>query len=211
MIARDYVPDIDSTLCEVCRKCERICPAAAIAFVKDSKEMIVDQKRCIDCQRCMDACPYNAITMQPRTEDYALSINVAELDQDEIKAICRKIGLMPGEAVCACTFITAQELAGAILKGAKSPEDICAMTGIRRGCGIYCLVNIFKILDAAGIQPQERAKSNLYHHPLSSLDIPEHQLVKIDAEFPQYHLLEDVSMIRKFREIKSDREQNGNV
>jgi ferredoxin/bacterioferritin-associated ferredoxin len=211
MIARDYVPDIDSTLCEVCRKCERICPAAAIAFVKDSKKMIVDQKRCIDCQRCMDACPYNAITMQPRTEDYALSINVAELDQDEIKAICRKIGLMPGEAVCACTFITAQELAGAILKGAKSPEDICAMTGIRRGCGIYCLVNIFKILDAAGIDPKGSSRSNLYHLPLSPLDIPEHQLKKIDAEFPQYHFMEDVSDIRTFRKMKTNAGEDEHV
>jgi hypothetical protein len=75
------------------------------------------------------------------------------------------------------------------------------MTGVRRGCGIYCLVNIFKILDAAGVQPQERAKSHLYHHPLSSLDVPDDQLKKIDAEFPQYRLLEDVSMIRTFRGI----------
>jgi ferredoxin len=204
MITRDYVPGINDASCKVCRKCEEICPAAAITLVKDSKKMAVDQARCIDCQRCMDACPDNAITMLPRTGDFALAVNIAELDQQEIRAICRKIGLNPGEAVCACTFITAQELAGAILKGAESPEDVCAMTGIRRGCGIYCLVNIFKILDAAGIQPQDGARSHLYHHPLSSLDIPDDQLAKIDAEYPQYHLLDDVSMLRRFREIETD-------
>jgi Pyruvate/2-oxoacid:ferredoxin oxidoreductase delta subunit/bacterioferritin-associated ferredoxin len=204
MITRDYVPGINDASCKVCRKCEEICPAAAIALVKDSKKMAVDQGRCIDCQRCMDACPDNAITMLPRTGDFALAVNVAELDQQEIRAICRKIGLNPGEAVCACTFITAQELAGAILQGAKSPEDVCAMTGIRRGCGIYCLVNLFKILDAAGIQPQEGAGSHLYHHPLSSLDIPADRLAKIDAEYPQYHLLDDVSMLRRCREIETD-------
>ena len=206
MISREYAPKIDDTLCKVCRKCENICPAAAIAFQKEHKKMSVDGERCIDCQRCMDACRYNAITMLPRTRDFVLSINVAELDQDKIKVICNKIGLMPGEAVCACTFITAQELAGAILKGAKSPEDISAMTGIRRGCGIYCLANIFKILDAGGVDQKDYNKSNLYHHPLSPLDIPEQQLKKINAEYPQYHLMDDVSDIRTFRGMEANKE-----
>ncbi len=199
MIAREYVPVIGDTDCKICRKCEEICPAAAITLVKEDKRMVVDRKRCIDCQRCMDACPSNAITMLPRTADYALSVDVSELDQEEIMAICRKIGLAPGEAICGCTYITAQEAAGAILKGARSPEDVCAMTGLRRGCGIYCLVNIFRILESAGIRPQEGSKSHLYHLPMSPLDIPDDQLKKIDAEFPQYHLLDDVSMIRRFR------------
>ena len=204
MIVREYVPDIDYALCKVCRKCEEICPAAAIALVKKDKKMSVDARRCIDCQRCMDACPENAITMLPRTGDCALSVDVSELDQDKIREICRKIDLVPGEAICACTFVTAQELAGAILKGAKTPEDVCAMTGVRRGCGIYCLVNMFKILDAAGVKPEERAESHLYHHPLSSLDIPDDRLREIDEEFPQYRLLEDVSMIKKARRVGTD-------
>lgn len=199
MIVREYVPDIDQSACKVCRKCEQICPAGAIALVKESKKMAVDLGRCIDCQRCLDACPNDSITMLPRVQDQALGVDVSQLDHQEIKAICRKIGLAPGEAICACTFITAQELAGAVLQGAKTPEDVCAMTGIRRGCGIYCLVNLFKILEAGGVPEEERARSNLVHHPLNSLDIPEEQLRKLDAQFPQYHLLEDVSMIRKFR------------
>jgi NAD-dependent dihydropyrimidine dehydrogenase PreA subunit/bacterioferritin-associated ferredoxin len=201
MIVREYVPDVDDTACKLCRKCEEICPAAAITLGKDEKRMVVDRKRCIDCQRCMDACPENAITMLPRTGDKALSVDVSELDQEKIRAICREVGLAPGEAICACTFVTAQEMAGAILKGAKTPEDVCAMTGVRRGCGIYCLVNIFKMLDAGGVKPEERTDSHLYHHPLSSLDIPDDQLRKIDEEFPQYRLLEDVSMVKKAREI----------
>lgn len=199
MIVREYVPAIDQVACKACRKCEQICPAGAIALVKESKEMAVDLERCIDCQRCLDACPNDSITMLPRTQDQALGVDSSKLDQQEIKAICRKIGLAPGEAICACTFITAQELAGAVLQGAKTPEDVCAMTGIRRGCGIYCLVNLFKILEAGGVPEEERARSNLVHHPLNSLDIPEEQLRKLDAQFPQYHLLEDVSTIRKFR------------
>jgi ferredoxin/bacterioferritin-associated ferredoxin len=201
MVVREYMADIDMEGCKVCRKCEKICPSGAISFVKKDKIIVIDQERCIDCQRCMDACPHNAITMQPRTSDFALSVNVGELDQHKIKAICRKIGLMPGEAVCACTFITAQEVVGAILKGAKTPEDICAMTGMRQGCGIYCLVNIFKLLDAADIQPVDRGWSYLYHHPLNPLDIPEDQVKKINKEFPQFHLLEDVVMIKRFRGI----------
>ncbi len=206
MIVREYYPCIDNALCGVCRKCEEICPAGAIALVREDKRMAVDVKRCIDCQRCMDACPENAIAMLPRSGDFALSVDVSGLDQEKIADICRKVGLAPGEAVCACTFVTAQELAGAVLMGAKTPEDVCAMTGVRRGCGIYCLVNIFKILDAAGVQPEERARSHLYHHPLSSLDIPDDRLRKIDAEFPQYRLLEDVSMIREARGLENDQE-----
>ncbi|MBN2026195.1 MAG: 4Fe-4S binding protein [Actinobacteria bacterium] len=205
MIVREYYPGIDYSLCKLCRKCEEICPAAAISLLKEDKRMAVDVKRCIDCQRCMDACPENAITMLPRSGDYALSVDVSELDQEKIGEICRKVGLAPGEAVCACTFVTAQELAGAVLMGAKTPEDVCAMTGVRRGCGIYCLVNIFKILDAAGVRPEERAGSHLYHHPLSSLDIPDDRLREIDEEFPQYRLLEDVSMIRETRGLEDDR------
>ncbi len=202
MIAREYYPDVDQALCRVCRKCEEICPAAAIALVRGEKRMAVDVKRCIDCQRCMDACPENAITMLPRTGDHALAVDVSRLDREKIGEICRRAGLAPGEAVCACTFVTAQELAGAVLMGAKTPEDVCAMTGVRRGCGIYCLVNVFKILDAGGVKPEERAGSHLYHHPLSSLDIPEDRLRELDAEFPQYRLLEDVQMIRKARGLE---------
>lgn len=204
MITREYFPDVNHALCKMCRKCEEICPAAAIALAREDKKMAVDVKRCIDCQRCMDACPENAITMLPRPGDYALSVDVSQLDQGKIGEICRRVGLAPGEAVCACTFVTAQELAGAVLMGAKTPEDVCAMTGVRRGCGIYCLVNIFKVLDAAGVRPEERTESHLYHHPLSSLDIPEDVLNKINEEFPQYRLLEDVSMIRKSRGLEDD-------
>lgn len=204
MIVRDYTPSIDYSACRLCRKCEEICPAAAINFLKEEKKMDVDERRCIDCQRCMDACLESAISMVLRTRNRSLAVEISELDQERIASICRKVGLAPGEAVCGCTFVTAREMAGAILKGARTPEDVCAMTGIRRGCGIYCLVNVFKILDGGGIQPEERAKSHLYHHPLSPLDIPRDRLRELDTEFPQYRLLEDVSLIRECRGIQDD-------
>ena len=199
MILREYLPDIDRSLCRKCRKCEEICPAAAIALVREEKRMAVDAGRCIDCQRCMDACPENAITMVPRRAGRVLQVDLSRLDPEEVKRLCRKAGLAPGEAVCACSFITARELAGAVLLGAKTPEDVCAMTGVRRGCGIYCLVNVFKILEAGGIAPEERKKSHLYHLPLDPLDIPEEKLREIEAEFPQFRLREDISLIGKFR------------
>lgn len=199
MILREYLPSIDHSLCRICRKCEDICPAAAISLAREGKKMAVDPGRCIDCQRCMDACPENAITMLPRESDRVLRVDLAGLDPEEIKRLCRRAGLAPGEAVCACSFITARELAAAVLLGARTPEDVCAMTGVRRGCGIYCLVNVFKILEAGGVTPEERIKSRLYHHPLDPLDIPEERLREIDARFPQFRLLEDVSLIRKFR------------
>ncbi len=202
MILREYLPSIDQALCRKCRKCEEICPAAAISLArdkKDEKKMTVNPARCIDCQRCMDACPENAITMLPREADRALRVDLSGLDPEEIKRLCRRAGLAPGEAVCACSFITARELAAAVLLGAKTPEDVCAMTGVRRGCGIYCLVNVFKILEAGGITPEGRRKSRLYHHPLDPLDIPEERLREIDARFPQFRLVEDVALIRKYR------------
>ncbi|WP_287155481.1 4Fe-4S dicluster domain-containing protein [Candidatus Solincola tengchongensis] len=199
MILREYLPSIDHSLCRRCRKCEEICPAAAVSLVQEEKRMAVDPGRCIDCQRCMDACPENAITMLPRKADRVLRIDLSCLDPWEIKRLCRRVGLAPGEAVCACSFITARELAGAVLLGARTPEDVCAMTGVRRGCGIYCLVNVFKILEAGGVTPEERRKSRLYHHPLDPLDIPEERLREIDARFPQFRILDDVSLIRKFR------------
>jgi NAD-dependent dihydropyrimidine dehydrogenase PreA subunit/bacterioferritin-associated ferredoxin len=201
MIVREYVPKIDMGLCKRCRKCEKICPAGSIMYDSSQRSMNMDPDRCIDCQRCMDACASNAISMHPRANEFTLGVDYKEMDQLAIKSLCRKVGLMPDEAVCACTFITAQEVAGAILKGATSPEDICAMTGIRRGCGIYCLVNIFRILEAAEIHPPPMGRSYLFHHPLSPLDLDNHTLEKIHAEFPHFHIKEDVEMMRKCRKL----------
>lgn len=199
MILREYLPRIDHSVCRACRKCEEICPAGAIALAREAGKMAVDAARCIDCQRCMDACSENAITMMPREADRVLQVDLSRLDPEEINRLCRRAGLAPGEAVCACSFITARDLAGAVLLGARTPEDVCAMTGVRRGCGIYCLVNVFKILEASGITPEEREKSRLYHLPLDPLDIPEERLLEIDARFPQFRLGEDVSLIKRFR------------
>ena len=51
----------DSNICpaDCSRPCEKICPAAAIAFEPDSSGVISD--RCYGCGRCLPICPYGLI------------------------------------------------------------------------------------------------------------------------------------------------------
>ncbi len=96
--------------------------------------------------------------------------------------------------LCLCTATRAREGAAAIILGAKTPEDMALMTGIRSGCTVYCAMMSLRLLKGAGIGFVQQPKWRLYDTTQSLWDIPE-DVVKT---YEGYFLEEDKDVFRKF-------------
>ncbi len=185
-----YAANVDRDSCSGCKQCESICPAAAIKVVE--KKAIVDGDRCIDCQRCIDRCQKeNAISRVQRPSEVLRYVDHLDFDQAQIKTLCGKAGLLPDMAICGCTRTTAQEAVASILKGANNPEDICAMTGLRAGCGLYCMTRIFQVLQACGVEVENPPDRRWIKLTLSLADLSEEEVARIDHAYPSCCLGED--------------------
>lgn len=142
---------VDPGKCRGCLICERICPVLSIR-VKD-KKAVVDPEHCLGCGNCEQRCPEAAIRMARREEPRVVRTNMDGLDPEMVANLCRKAMLHPKQIVCYCTATRAEEIAAAVLKGAKSPEEVSATTGVRTGCKVECIQPVLRILHAAGIEP----------------------------------------------------------
>jgi Fe-S-cluster-containing hydrogenase component 2 len=167
-----------------------VCPAGAIRM--EEKKAAVDGDRCIDCRRCIDRCDReNAVDRVPRPEEVIRYVDHSDLDAAAVNLLCRKAGVLPYLPICGCTRTTGQEAVAAVLKGAKTPEDLCAMTGLRAGCGIYCMTRIFQVLDACGIEVEEHPDRRWIKLTLSIGDIPRETVDRIDRAYPSCCVGED--------------------
>jgi len=190
MIRLEFFAQVDERKCTGCKLCEPICPAGAIEI--EEKTATIDIDRCIDCQRCIDRCNMeNAVSRVPRPSEVVRYVDHSDLDPLQIKTLCTKAGLLPDMPICGCMRTTGKETVAAVLKGATTPEDLCAMTGLRAGCGMYCMTRIFQVLEACGISlddPPDRRWINL---TLSIADIPREKVDRIDEAYPQCCVGED--------------------
>ena len=118
---------VDQTRCIGDKICENVCPAEAIRMVE--KKAQVDESKCVACFKCIDVCNEAAIRPVPRVEARILSIDPMEVDQTQLRDLCRRANMDPEEPICLCTLTQAKEVAAAILKGAGSPEEVTRMTG----------------------------------------------------------------------------------
>jgi Fe-S-cluster-containing hydrogenase component 2 len=143
-----YLADLDAAPCTGCKLCDIVCPSGAISMV--ARKAVIHAESCIGCSRCVDRCPENIMWMIERDEPLVVTVSPDEVDVTAVTALLDRAGMGPNVSVCACTLTPASEIAGAIVKGAQNLEQVCAMTGMRSGCGIYCVAPALRLLEAAG-------------------------------------------------------------
>ncbi len=186
-----YISRVDKERCNGDKRCERLCPAGAIRVVEAIA--VVDPGRCVACGKCEDGCRERAVTIIPRSEPLLIQFDPAQVDEERIHEVCRKAHLYPDQFICVCTGTLVKEAVAAILCGARTPEDLTAMTGVRSGCGIYCMAPILRLFKAAGIEIPPSEDHKWYDLPLSLWDVP----AKVAEKNPGYYLEEDKEVLFK--------------
>ena len=155
---------------------------------------------CRGCVNCAERCPASAITIEPRQEPFTVGVDPDQFDLNEITKICNKAKVHPKQIICYCTNTMAGEIAAAILKGAKTPEDISLMTGARTGCTVLCIQSIIKLLEASG-QPVTLQETHQCYGKTFTLWDADSSLKK-RYEPQGYHFDEDIQLIEKIFEHK---------
>jgi Pyruvate/2-oxoacid:ferredoxin oxidoreductase delta subunit/bacterioferritin-associated ferredoxin len=188
------MPVVDAEKCKGCETCEKVCPVLAIKM--NNRLAVVDQDRCRGCAACEQRCPEYAIAMVKREKPIIAEVSLDGLNYDEISRMCRKANFHPEQVVCYCTGTRADEIAAAIMRGAKSPEEISFMTGIRTGCKVECIQPVLRLLEAAGIKPQPVAGGwQWYGRTVTAWDIPEEVRKKYASR--GFYFDEDVDILNR--------------
>ncbi len=188
------MPVVDTEKCKGCKTCERVCPVLAMKM--EDKLAVVDVARCRGCADCEQRCPEYAITMVTREEPFLAKVNLEGLDYEKIKELCLKARFHPEQIVCYCTATRADEVAGAIILGAKTPDNISYMTGIRTGCKVECIQPILRMLEAAGIEPKPVSGGwQWYGRTITAWEIPEH--VKQKYASRGFYFDEDIELLNR--------------
>ena len=89
-VRSNWKPEIDVEKCNLCLKCERICPMGAVikmpgyeADGSDSK-MVVHESQCVGCALCASHCSEDAITMI-KAREYVPAKNLKEMNEKYLK------------------------------------------------------------------------------------------------------------------------------
>ncbi|MCR4443354.1 MAG: 4Fe-4S dicluster domain-containing protein [Peptococcaceae bacterium] len=164
-ITKKAVIDLDK--CNGCRTCYRVCPTFAISM--ENKKPVIDYAKCYGCTNCHQRCPQYAVTMEPLEEPIEVGMDVNRFDQDKIWDICIKAKYSPDMIVCICSNTRAGEVAAAILDGARTPAEVTLKTGAGIGCKIACPRPIYRLLQAAGIEPPDPADGYQWRGPTATL------------------------------------------
>jgi Fe-S-cluster-containing hydrogenase component 2 len=131
--------------------CWSICPTEAIRWEPGSYPER-DSEFCYGCGACVERCPAYAINLEPIPEPRLVKVDISKVDRKVVEELCIKAGFNPKQIVCFCTGTRADEIAAAIVLGAKTPEDISRATGVRTGCKVECIQPVLRLLRAAGAE-----------------------------------------------------------
>jgi Pyruvate/2-oxoacid:ferredoxin oxidoreductase delta subunit/bacterioferritin-associated ferredoxin len=187
-------PVVDEEKCKGCRTCVKVCPVLAVSM--DGKLAVVDLERCRGCADCEQRCPAYAITMVRREKPTIAKVDLDGLDYGEVAQLCRKARFHPEQVICYCTGTRADEVAGAIMRGAGSPDEISYMTGIRTGCKVECIQPILRLLEAAGIAPKPTPGGwQWYGRTITAWEIPEE--VKKKYASRGFYFDEDIEILNR--------------
>ncbi len=194
-------PEIDAAKCIGCGICTKVCPSAAITLM--DRKVVVKEADCRGCGGCEQRCPVYAITMVKLAQPFTVQVDITDVSYDEIESICRNAKLNPEQIVCYCTTTRAEEVAAAIIKGAKSPEEISRATGIRMGCKVECIQPILRLLKAADIEPVRPDGYQWYGLTPTVWDIPEDVKAKYGSR--GFYFDEDIKLLDKVVNAKPER------
>ncbi|MBW7572267.1 4Fe-4S binding protein [Caproiciproducens faecalis] len=142
--------EVQQDVCRGCKVCEKVCPVYAISVTDRKANVKADA--CRGCTNCESRCPFHAIKMVKREEPFTIGVDVSKYDSGKIRELCEKAHLNPEQVICYCVGVRAEEVAAAILGGAKTPDEISSLTGIRTGCTIECIQPLLRLVEAAGIE-----------------------------------------------------------
>jgi Fe-S-cluster-containing hydrogenase component 2 len=176
--------EVDPSKCIGDRICENVCPTGAIRMVE--KKAVVDSHKCAACLKCIDSCPKDAIRTTRRPQPLLLTVDPTQLNQDKINDLCCKAHLNPEDVICPCTLTKAGEVAAAILKGARTPEDVSMMTGVRTACGMWCMALVQELLRAYGLELNPPKGFHWYKVDVGLWNLPE----EVVRKYPEYRLEE---------------------
>ncbi len=155
---------------------------------------------CRGCVNCAERCPASAITIEQQKQPFTVGVDPSQCDPDEILRICKKAKVHPKQIICYCTNTTAGEIAAAIVKGAKTPEDISLMTGARTGCTVLCIQSIIRLLEASGQPVTLKETHQCYGKTFTVWDVDSRLKKRYEAQ--GYHFDEDIQLIEKIFESK---------
>jgi Pyruvate/2-oxoacid:ferredoxin oxidoreductase delta subunit/bacterioferritin-associated ferredoxin len=193
MVEIRFLATVDDSKCVSCGACENVCPTEAIVLPGKKEKAKVDEGKCLACPNCSGICPVDAIEMVERSESLLLGVDPTEVDQRELVELCVKAHLHPHQWLCLCTATRVRDGAAAVLKGARSPEEIALMTGTRSGCTAYCLQPALRLLKAHGVDVVEPKNNRWYDTTQTLWDVPEEVMKK----YPDHFLEEDKDVFRK--------------
>ena len=193
MVEIRFVAKVDDEKCVSCPLCENVCPTAAITVPrKRAKAQVVDD-RCVGCPNCSGVCPVDAITLVAREKPMILGVDPSEVDETELIELCRKANLHPQQWLCLCTATRVKEGAAAILKGAKTLEEVALMTGTRSGCTIYCFQPTLRLLKAHGVKVVPPKGYRWYDTTQTCWEVSD----EVIRKYPGHFLEEDKKVFRK--------------
>ncbi|MEW6622333.1 MAG: NAD(P)-binding protein [Bacillota bacterium] len=192
--------------CDVeCRTCEKVCPVLAIKGKTSGQRNVaeVDVNYCVGCNACEQRCPEYAILLNKLDKPVIIKTDVNKVDYEQIASLCRKAKFHPEQIVCYCTATRAEEIAAAVILGAKTPEDVSRATGVRTGCKVECIQPVLRILEAAGIQPEPRKDGwQWYGRTPTVWEIREG--IKAKFNHKGFYFTEDIQLLDRLIENKKD-------
>lgn len=194
-------PVVEKDKCIGCGICTKVCPSLAMTLV--DKKAVVKMEDCRGCGGCNQRCPVYAIAMVKLEKPYTVQVDISDLDYGKITELCIKAKLNPEQIICYCTATRAEEVAGAILKGAKSPEELSRQTGIRMGCKVECIQPVLRLLAAAGITPEKPPGWQWYGLTPTVYDIPEEVKQKYNSR--GFYFDEDIKLFDEVVKAKPER------
>lgn len=189
--------EINKEKCVGCGTCPKVCPTLAISMKE--RKAVIEAEFCTGCGNCEQRCPFYAIKLVRREAPLKLSVDVRQFKEEKIKEICQKARFNPEQIICYCTETRAEEVAAAILDGARTPEAISRKTGIRTGCKVECIQPILRLLDAAGITPERPDGWQWYGKTPTIWDIPEDVKKKYSSR--GFYFDEDIALLDEIADL----------